>query len=1338
MDTSDDAAAIAALTPAQRMYYDSMRVALSIASSLPPNGVPTTLIQPIVDGLISDDPAVVGGFQAIVGHYERQLSADSGLVSDDNYGYDAGALEAPLPTASAAEQLRAVKAANTRKRLEEAAFEARRAYSADGFRCELLQRAKCCDVDGCVRPQTTLCEDCLQPGFRLCAQHDMEVHARSGRAHRSRFALLSSLMPGLGAFVLKLLTPNQYIRASDAAAAGPFSGCSPGDILHDVPVQLPVQPPSACQSCGDVLYEPVFPSVDAPRASRVRVFGVGGPYDAVYCSSWRCLGAVLSSDGSTKTPCGVVRASEGRPVDTLAASVTPLTTEVLRSAIVTKDLAVVDRADQHTPRGMSAADVASLLGLGAGSDMQAPPLLTLRSFLWRRRRFLLFARTAMMGLYHQCIACGDSPSTLNSDVTLSAGRYKNDGPGSWASTYETAAGFQIPLAAQDVMDASMAGYKAGTTTTNKCASGSSEWEAAAERAVSKRLADKLALHGLALLVCPHICAHSLMFLRGPENMLVHIQAFVLAAFRGARRFGLDVSCQFFQHLRVQSENNPGFADALVRNMPLAAGVGPAAASWQLRFEADNEKAPFVRIVVRRAPVVACVSSSVDESPAPTDGAPDGAPALEGGAPMPVDDSPATGGSLAPKGGASTSADSALAPEALVARLRELVRLVRAAEGINGEFVCDVPAPLARDPAGDIGSATSSIAGGAAQLLSVDSVDRLIQLALPLVHAAGHQCRARFCSTTPRWYSWMREVSEMIHALGGPYVRSSQVKNACEGAHADAHEGNLRAFNLTRIYTIASSLLDLIVARLRKYASAAASVLELNTDGLSDEQLEELAVARAERVLEPRPNSAARTQYVRDTKRRARLTALEGCLAAAAAARAAAAAVEGSTEVDAVRAEAIALVTALRESGDAKLKTDGREPAVLLTEAKRVVGALRAQVAAATAPQDVDALVCAEFRDTLYPLGRYYSSLRAQRSALGPNDLRLPKIVRCERATLVKARASLGRLKAWMLMSETASVRAAAAQLPLPTDIGDPSRFPRFPDNKIGVHTLQHPHTATDQLLTAYCNMRGLGNAVFEYAEDIGRARNNTVHALYSLAERLSAVASVEPNWELASGRSGLLQEPNAACLPVLFALPRGELTQRMAGGVAAAMYEGLVVLVSLYDQLDRLKQAVDVVNLSPGALPSVVVGSNSRAVACVKAKPLLRGTMSPSAWAAASFRAPAGVAAGSEGAGAGGVDGGGVDDDASAGGGGGGGEGVGDDHEGQVEGDDEGEGEGVGDAGDAGEEDEGGAQGGAAWMQGADEDDDGDVYDGDSDEDEDNVGGPGGGDAMAEDAGGES
>jgi hypothetical protein len=178
-----------------------MRLLGRIARSLPPGGVSHSTLQQVVGGILSNDPVIMAGLHA---HVEQHANALGGGVGggvnsgDDSYGYDAGALEAPPPKGPAAEQQRAAMGANATERVKEAAFEAQRQYAVDGFRCELLQVGKYCDVDGCMRPLTTLCEDCRQPGFRFCALHDMEVHAHSGRAHRSRFTLLSPLLPDHG------------------------------------------------------------------------------------------------------------------------------------------------------------------------------------------------------------------------------------------------------------------------------------------------------------------------------------------------------------------------------------------------------------------------------------------------------------------------------------------------------------------------------------------------------------------------------------------------------------------------------------------------------------------------------------------------------------------------------------------------------------------------------------------------------------------------------------------------------------------------------------------------------------------------------------------------------------------------------------------------------------------------------------------------------------------------------------------------------------------------------------------------------------------------------------
>ena len=224
----------------------------------------------------------------------------------------------------------------------------------------------------------------------------------------------------------------------------------------------------------------------------------------------------------------------------------------------------------------------------------------------------------------------------------------------------------------------------------------------------------------------------------------------------------------------------------------------------------------------------------------------------------------------------------------------------------------------------------------------------------------------------------------------------------------------------------------------------------------------------------------------------------------------------------------------------------------------------------------------------------------------------------------------------------------------------------------------------------------------------------------------------------------MLQEPGAVP-PVLFAQPLDALTPRVAARVAATTLEGLGQFMVLHDELGRLEQGVAALFTPlpasvplPAFVPQLAAASGSRTVALVLAKQLLSGALAPTEWAARSRARGDGAGAGAAGGGGLGVDAG--VGDGLLGAGGGRGEGGGGGMEEDL-GEDVGEGEGNGD-GDAGEggageeDDEDETQGGVAWVQLIDEvDDDNDCH---GDGDEDDTGGPGEGDAMAADAGGES
>ena len=1200
----------------------------------------------------------------LAGPQEQGGDALGGFGGGEDLGHDGGGDQdyGDDPATASDDAKRAARD----DRVRESAFHAEREHSTRGFASDLLAAGSRCDADGCMRRHVALCFECDPCGRLLCAEHDHESHALAGLAHaRSTLLLLDVGARG----VLHSLDPNQYVRATFEPAT--FSGCAASDIEHGVPVLLPAQPSTRCLKCRDVRCAPVPPkNLDE---GRVRVFGLLTDYTAVMPTHVRCLGWRVLKDG-TKVRCGETRplcpstpsVASPSPVHTVGATITPLTTEQLRTAVETSALSLFARLDAHTQKGISAGDFAKLLGREQRGDVDSIPLASLRPLLWRGRQFRAFHLPVLKGLEHQCLACGGNPRSLGSDCNQAMVRYRKEGPGSWAPEYAVPGGFWLSPRALGVLTRSMEGYMGGAAADKSC--GSTTWTAAGERDAPRSITDKLAVQGATLAVCPHRGVYAGFAISTPEKQIYHLIMLLLAVKVGARFFAIDIACQFFRHLRARAANNPGFADPLVRSLSLAASAGNEIdVHATVRFELSNASAPT--IIIRGASSSdgneatgrgGDVSSLDGDEPTRDRGEAavrrgeavgrgGDASLLDGDAQMrDCDEAAGRGGDTSSLDGEAQmrdrdeaagrrgdSGNERPAPVDPLKRLLALAAQARAAMGTSGAHV----RPVSAGPA-----APSSSSGSIAELLTspIGTWEREIALLLPLAHAEGHQCRALFCGTAVDGAGWHAEVNEQVHAQAGPHARSGQGKNMGEGAHADFHHANLRLFNVNLAHSLPNALLDRLLARMAKLERESVELESLRASlgrgEATDAQLSVRAAARASRVLAESSASAdGDAPHRRVAVAAAWLAALQGCVAAAVAARAQVPDVDprdSRPKEDRERTAAeLRLAAAIAASEDAaaalrRKRQSQQEKAndVRLPLVERVVAELEAELAAAP-PMDaanVDRLICKEL-ETLYVLSLRARTIRAKRERQHHEDLLRKALERDLAAVRTATEASLRLLHACMPKSPSPGVAAAASQLPTAEALMSGSApFPTFPGGRVGAHVLELRPSDDDRLLDAYQNVRALRQEIAFCVDDVARARDNVVSALYALAARLADATAASPALASAAGNSGLFQVgPARASLPTLFALPpQAAQDKRIASGVAAAIFEGVCDFVWLFDQLDRLQQASSLLLPSlPAGAPVVTLAKAAgglRTVARVEGKQLLTGSVSPAEWAASA------------------------------------------------------------------------------------------------------------------------
>jgi hypothetical protein len=233
------------------------------------------------------------------------------------------------------------------------------------------------------------------------------------------------------------------------------------------------------------------------------------------------------------------------------------------------------------------------------------------------------------------------------------------------------------MGAIDVLTSSMKGYMGSSSPADKSC-GSSTWAAAEERDIG-RLGEKLAVQGATLAVCPHRSVYAAFPIATSERMIYHIIMLQHAARLGADVFAIDIACQFFRHLLARGRDNPGFADPLVRNLPVAAGTGEADTGATLRFTLSNDMAPRIIVTVRHRTVEAkggALATEGDES------------ASEGVAPTagPIPDVDASDVHVEAEGGAPTALSLCTCGRCRTAVVQALTVQLRTLSGASGAHV----------------------------------------------------------------------------------------------------------------------------------------------------------------------------------------------------------------------------------------------------------------------------------------------------------------------------------------------------------------------------------------------------------------------------------------------------------------------------------------------------------------------------------------------------------------------------------------------------------------------------------------------------------------------------